>query len=71
MKRLSYTRFVAQGGDLGAGVCTMMAKLAPPELVGIHTNLPGTIPPDIASRSNVAIRHHPVCRTMKGARTTS
>ena len=48
MKRLGYTRFVAQGGDLGAGVCTAMAKQAPPELLGIHTNFPGTIPPDIA-----------------------
>jgi pimeloyl-ACP methyl ester carboxylesterase len=48
MKRLGYTQFVAQGGDLGAGVCTMMAKQAPPELLGIHTNFPGTMPPDIA-----------------------
>ncbi|MGO9999806.1 MAG: epoxide hydrolase family protein [Acetobacteraceae bacterium] len=43
MKRLGYTQFVAQGGDLGAGVCTMMAKQAPSELLGIHTNFPGTI----------------------------
>jgi pimeloyl-ACP methyl ester carboxylesterase len=48
MKRLEYLKFVAQGGDLGAGVCTMMAKHAPPELLGIHTNFPGTIPPDVA-----------------------
>jgi pimeloyl-ACP methyl ester carboxylesterase len=48
MQRLGYTQFVAQGGDLGAGVCTAMAKQAPAELLGIHTNFPGTIPPDIA-----------------------
>ena len=48
MKRLGYTQFVCQGGDLGAGICTAMAKQAPPELLAIHTNFPGTIPPDIA-----------------------
>jgi len=48
MKRLGYVRFVAQGGDLGAGVCTLMAKQSPPELLAIHTNFPGAIPPDIA-----------------------
>ena len=48
MQRLGYAKFVAQGGDLGAGVCTAMAKQKPPELLAIHTNFPGTIPPDIA-----------------------
>src|SRR6476659_5680346 len=53
MKRLGYTRFVSQGGDLGAGVCTLMGKQMPPELLGIHTNFPGTIPLDIAKALQV------------------
>ncbi len=48
MKRLGYTRFVAQGGDWGNAVTEQMALLTPPELVGIHTNMPATIPDDIA-----------------------
>jgi pimeloyl-ACP methyl ester carboxylesterase len=47
MKRLGYTKFVAQGGDWGAVVVDMMGRLAPPELLGIHTNMPGIFPPDI------------------------
>jgi pimeloyl-ACP methyl ester carboxylesterase len=47
MKRLGYSRFVAHGGDVGAIISNAMARLAPPELIGIHTNFPGTIPPDI------------------------
>jgi pimeloyl-ACP methyl ester carboxylesterase len=48
MKRLGYTRFVAQGGDWGALIVDQMAAQAPPELLGIHTNLPFAVPPDIA-----------------------
>jgi pimeloyl-ACP methyl ester carboxylesterase len=48
MKRLGYTSFVAAGGDIGALVNVAMAHQAPPELLGIHTNLPGTVPLDIA-----------------------
>ena len=47
VKRLGYTRFVAQGGDWGSPVSNEMAKLAPPELLGIHVNLPGVVPPEI------------------------
>jgi pimeloyl-ACP methyl ester carboxylesterase len=48
MQRLGYTRFVAQGGDWGNAVTEQMALLAPPELLGIHTNMPATVPPNIA-----------------------
>jgi pimeloyl-ACP methyl ester carboxylesterase len=47
MKRLGYTRFVAQGGDWGAVIVDVMALEAPPELLGIHTNMPGIFPDDI------------------------
>jgi pimeloyl-ACP methyl ester carboxylesterase len=48
MKRLGYAQFVSQGGDWGAAVSNAMAKQAPPELLGIHVNLPATVPAGIA-----------------------
>ncbi len=47
MKRLGYTKFVAQGGDWGAVIVDLMAVQAPPELLGIHTNMPGIFPAEI------------------------
>ena len=48
MKRLGYTRFVAQGGDWGNAVSEVMALQAPPELLGISTNMAATVPPEVA-----------------------
>ena len=53
MKRLGYEKFSSQGGDLGGIVSNVMAKQAPPELLGIHINFPATIPPDIAKALQV------------------
>jgi pimeloyl-ACP methyl ester carboxylesterase len=48
MKRLGYTRYVAQGGDWGSPVSSAMARQAPTGLLGIHINLPATVPDEIA-----------------------
>lgn len=48
MKRLGYTKYVAQGGDWGNAITEQMALLTPPELLGIHTNMPATVPDDVA-----------------------
>jgi len=49
MKRLGYTRYVAQGGDWGTPVASAMARQAAAGLLGIHINLPATLPPEVAA----------------------
>ena len=48
MERLGYTRYVAQGGDWGNAVTEQLALLKPAGLLGIHTNMPATVPPDVS-----------------------
>ncbi len=52
MKRLGYTRYVAQGGDWGSPISSAMARQSAAGLLGIHINLPATIPPDVAAVLN-------------------
>jgi pimeloyl-ACP methyl ester carboxylesterase len=56
MKRLDYTKFVAQGGDWGALITEQMAVQAPPELLAMHTNMPGAVPPEIAKALKDGVR---------------
>src|SRR5256886_6976308 len=49
MKRVGYTRYVAQGGDWGAPITSAMARQAPAGLLGIHLNLPAAVPPEVAA----------------------
>jgi pimeloyl-ACP methyl ester carboxylesterase len=48
MERLGYNRYGAQGGDWGDAVTEQMALLTPPGLIGIHVNMPATVPDDVA-----------------------
>jgi pimeloyl-ACP methyl ester carboxylesterase len=48
MHRLGYTHYVSQGGDWGSVVSDVMARQAPPGLLGIHVNMPATVPPEVA-----------------------
>ena len=49
MKRLGYSRYVAQGGDWGTPISSAMARQSPPGLLGIHINLPAAVPPEVAA----------------------
>ena len=52
MKRLGYTRYVSQGGDWGSVVADVMARQAPAGLLGIHVNMPATVPANVAKALN-------------------
>jgi len=54
MKRLGYSRYVAQGGDWGALITEQIAVQAPPELIGIHTNMPGAVPSAVDAAAYLA-----------------
>ena len=51
MQRLGYDKFVAQGGDWGAAVTQQLAIIAPEQVLGIHSNMPGTVPDDILAKA--------------------
>ena len=63
MQRLGYKRYVAQGGDWGSPITEAMGRQAPPGLLGIHVNLPATVPPEVGA--GLATGHPPVGMTGK------
>ena len=71
MKRLGYTRFVAQGGDWGDAITEQMALQAPPELLGIHTNMPATVPVDVSKALQLGASPHPGSRRTNSMRMSS
>ena len=71
MKRLGYSRYVAQGGDWGAFVVDQMGLQAPEGLLAIHTNMPATVPADVDKASLAGDRRHPASQPRNGARTNS
>jgi pimeloyl-ACP methyl ester carboxylesterase len=74
MKRLGYGHFVAQGGDWGAQITDTMGATAPPELMGIHSNMPGTVPAAIAKALSLNVPgpapRRPGCPPRSNAHTT-
>ena len=52
MKRLGYSHYVSQGGDHGSVISDALGRLAPPGLLGIHLNMPATVPPELVKPIN-------------------
>jgi hypothetical protein len=71
MKRLGYTRYVAQGGDWGAFVVDQMGLQAPEGLLAIHTNMPATVPADVDTAALAATHRQLACPLRNGAPTSS
>jgi Epoxide hydrolase N terminus len=70
MKRVGYTRYVAQGGDWGSPISSAMARQAPPGLLGIHINLQATYLPMWRRRSPLADLRQRACQRRNGRRST-
>ena len=70
MKRLGYTHYVAQGGDWGAFVVDQMALQGAPELLGIHTNMPATVPDEIAKALQFGDPAPSACRRSRSPAAT-
>ena len=71
MKRLGYTKFVAQGGDWGAIITDLMATQGHPELIGIHSNMPGVFSADIDKAALGELRRRPVFPPTRNSRTSA
>ena len=70
MKRLGYTKFVAQGGDWGAIIVDVMATQGHPELLGIHSNMPGVFSAEIDKAARAGIRRRPISPLTRDSRTS-